>query len=643
MRKFLFHIVAMTSLFTWADQALAEDKAIIDRLADVVEIHAVGFEPTGQATIAHLDKKGEKAFEQAVEQGYCYRFLAVGEKDSFKLGLRVTSGADILGETSSPLPVALLDACASSDQTFKASVSTKAFGGDFIYAVYRVKSKKTPAKGEVGARMLVLAQKNVPGASLVAVPTTAVLAKGKGFSLTVEVQAETCYKFLAVGGSGVDDVSIQVKSKAQIVTEDTTTGDHPIVEYCPKSAGTVVVQVVATAGQGAVLASAFLAPASAILVGVNDAQTALDNRLESEAEIYAPDMNRVGIVHSGDIVNKKPLWFDVQLAKGVCYKFIAVGGAGIDDLDIELKKTKANKQVMSKDTTDDDAPIAAHCADASDPAVIKLASLGSGSYSFAVYAGASAEAGATAGYEDLVNAMQKAFAGTGDGYEPAGSMETVVLGDQTEAGFDLKMASDRCYGLLVVGLGDVAALSMTVTGDGNKLASATKSQSTLFVEHCPDSDVVAVVKIASISGQGPAAYQAFSKPSDVDQVFIPIGGLSNSFIAKAIRKMHGKSGKYRPAVTDMLSGDLDTAKTRTFDVELKGDKCYTILAAGNPSVKELHVKLTSPIGEEIASGKDQGSKVVVHTTPCPKWNGTYKLEVKMFMGYGEFGVQVFGE
>jgi hypothetical protein len=625
--------------------AHAADQPLMERLGKIVDSHAAGFSVDGKATIVHLSKKGSHDFTHEAQQGQCYRFFAVGEKDSFKLSIGVKKGTVLVGETADAYSAAVVDVCSSLDEQLSVTVSTPSFGGDLVYAVYKVEAKKAPAKSEVGSRMKVLAVKNVPGAKLIAVPTTAMLGKGKSFSLTVSVEEQACYKFIAVGGSGVDDISLQVKSKAQVVTQDDSTGDHPVVEYCPSKSGKVVVSFTAAQGQGMVLASAFEAPASTILVGVTDVQTALDKRLEAEAEIYAPDMNMVGVIKKGDIVNKKPLWFDVLLSKGVCYKFIAVGGAGINDLDVALLKNKSqgDKNAMAADTTDDDAPIASYCSENSGAGVVKLSSKGSGIYSMGVYAGASAEAGATAGYEELTTVFESQAKLLDEKWTAADTMKTAVIGEGTEASIDVKMSSENCYGLLVVGLGDIKAMKVTVTAEGNKLAQSAKTQSTMFVEVCPDNDLVAAVKVTSQSGFGPMALKAYSVESGFDQIFVPVGGLGKSFIATNIRKLHGKKGKKRPAITELLEGDLQTAKTKTFDVELKGGKCYTVIAAGNPSVKELQVKLYSPLGEEIAAGKDQGADVVFETTPCPTWNGTYKLEVKMFMGYGKFGAQVFGQ
>jgi hypothetical protein len=624
----------------------ADDQSkLLDRLASAVEDHAVGYESVGQAKIKHVGKKTVEKFDVAVESGYCYRFFAAGAKDSFKIYIKVAKGKNLVGETAAPYPVAFVDACPNKSGQLKVAVGTKSFGGDFIFASYRIKPAKAPGKNELAARVEVLADRHVPGGKLVAPPTTAMLAKGKNFSLKFQVKAGTCYKVVAVGGSGVADLDLDMKAGSQVVSQDDTSGDHPMAEYCPGSGGSLEVRIKATKGSGAVLAAAFEAPASSILVGASDAQSALDQRLESEASIYAADMTMMGIIKKGQIVNKKSVDYDIQLSKGVCYKFIAVGGSGVSNLDIIVRKskTKGKKGVYATDTTDDDAPIASHCAESSGTAKVVLKSKGTGLYSFAVFAGASKAAGATGVYGELSEALKEAAGQMLGGKKAADTMKTAVVGGGSAANFDVKMVKGYCYGLLVVGLGNIKDLDVKVSAEGMKLASDAKPGAVLLLDVCPEKDVVASVKVASHAGHGPVAFRPYRSETDVDQVFVPVGGLGKSYVAKAIRKLHAKEGKDRPAVSEFLQGTLTTAKTKTFDVELKGGLCYTVLAAGVPSVKDLEVTLFSPLGEEVAHSTTTGPKIVLHTTPCPKWSGTYKLKVKMFSGYGSFGTQVFGK
>jgi hypothetical protein len=523
--------------------------------------------------------------------------------------------------------------------------STSSYGGDFIFAIYRIKPSKSPAKHELGSRLKALVERHVPGGTLVAPPTTALMGKGKSFSIDFPVSSGTCYKVVAVGGSGVDDLAVDLRFAGQVVTQDGTTGDHPVVEHCPGKSGMIQSRIKTVKGGGAVIAAALEAPASTILVGADDAQTALNLRLESEASIYAVDMTMMGIIKGGDIVNKKAVAYKLNLSKGVCYKFIAVGGSGISDLDIVVRKakTKGKKGVLSTDTTTDDAPIASHCAEVSGQATVELKSKGSGMYAYAVFAGASADAGATGVHSELSEVLDDAATGLGKGWKAAGTMKTAVVGDEAHADFDVKMSQGYCYRLLVAGLGGIGDLDVTVMSEGIKLADQTTPGSQLEVEVCPDKDLVASVKVSSHSGHGPVAFRPFRSESDVDTVFVPVGGLGNSYVAKALRKLHAKEGKERPAVSEFLEGKLQTAKTKTFELELKGGLCYTIVAVGVPSVKDLEVTLMSPLGEEVARSTTSGPKVVMHTTPCPKWSGTYKLKVKMFSGYGAFGAQVFGK
>jgi len=639
-------MLTLVAVMTAAGSAGADvQEKLLERLGKAVEEDAGGYESVGQAVIRHLEKKSSTKVDVSVESGWCYRFLAVGEKDAFKIKVKVSKGEEVVGATGGSYPVAFVDTCPSAGATLGVTVENESFGGDLIIATYRIKTSKSPGKNELGGRLKMLADKHVPGGKLVAPPSTGILAKGKSFVMSASVKAGTCYKLLAVGGTGVTDIGIEVRVGSQVVAEDESSGDHPIVEHCPGSGGKMEAKIYVVDGAGPVLAGAFESPASTILVGAADPASALDMRLESEASIYAGDLTMMGIIKKGEIVNKKPIDYDMTLSKGVCYKLIAVGGSGVSDLDIALHKpkVKGKKGLLAEDTTSDDAPIASYCADFSGPATVTITSKGSGLYSYAVYAGASEEAGAMGVFGELNAALEEAAKGLGAGLKAADTIKTAVVGGDTVGDFDLKMVKGYCYTLLVVGIGDVKDLDVTVLGENMKLASDAKPGQQLVVELCPEKDVVATTKVTSHGGFGPVAFKPFRSETEVDQVFIPVGGLGSSYVAKAIRKVHAKEGKQRPAVSEFMQGSLTTAKATTFDVELKGELCYTIIAVGVPSVKDLEVVFFSPLGDEVARAPASGKEIVVHTDPCPKWSGTYQVQVKMYNGYGAFGVQVFGK
>ncbi len=623
-------------------------KILVDRLSKVVAEHAAGYEACGEATIAHLDKKGSKTIEQALEAGFCYRVLATGEKDAFEITMSATLDGKAVASMAGPHMSALLDVCAPQGGSMSVVVATQAFGGDFIAATYRTKIVKLPAKDDVGARLAVIADKHAPGGKLASQPVMALVPEGKGFGISFEGKGGQCYKVLAVGGAGLSDVGVVVRSGSTVLAEDGTADDHPVVTACPPGAGTIDVQVEAVKGSGALILAAFEVQQVSI-AGVSEGQAALDERLLGEAAVYAQDMNLVGLPKGGTIVNKKPVSYEVGLAKGVCYKFLAVGGSGITDLDIVVGKGKVKGKagMLAKDTTNDDVPIASLCAGETMTATVTLSSKGTGSYSYGLFAGASKEAGAAGAFDDLTAALDAAAVEMASGWEAAEGMKTAVVAAGGQATFDVAMDGAYCYGLLAVALGDIEDLDLDVSAEGLALAGDTTVGPRVFVEVCPGKDIASSVKLSTTAGTGPVALRAFRKENEVDAVYVPIGGLGTTYIAKAMRKLHEKSGGERPAVSDFLEGSLETSKVKTFDVPLSGGKCYTVLVVGVPSAKNLEAKLVSPLGDEVASGSGgstgAGAQVVFETNPCPKWNGTYKLTVKMFSGYGAFGAQIFGK
>ena len=631
----------------------AKGKALLERLSALVADHAAGYEAVGEATIAHLEKKGTKELELALDAGYCYRVLATGEKDAFEIGVEARLDGKAAASTSGTRPAALVDVCAPQGGSLALDFGTPSFGGDFITATYRTKVVKVPPKDDVGARLAVLSDKHAPGGKVVHAPAIGIVGEGEGVDIDFGVKGGSCYKVVAVGGNGISDVDVVVRAgsggKAAVLAEDGTADDHPVVTACaPQGVGTVGATATPGKGSGALAVAAWEVKQVSI-AGVSEGQKALEERLAGEAAVYAQDMNMVGMPEGGDILNKKPVVLEAGLAKGVCYKFIAVGGSGITDLDIAVTKGKAKGKagVLAKDTTDDDAPIASLCAAETMTATVTLSSKGTGSYAYGLFAGASKAAGAAGAFDDLTAAIDAAAVEKATGWEAAGAMKTAVVGGGGVATFDVPMDGDYCYGLLAVALGDIGDIDVEASAGGLALAADKDDSPAAMVEVCPGGDVVASVKLGAGSGTGPVALKPFRKENEVDAVYVPVGGVGTSYIAKAIRKLHEKSGQSRPAVGDFLEGSLETSKTQTFDVPLSGGKCYTVLAVGVPSVKSLEVKLVSPLGDEVASGSGSstgaGAQVAFDTTPCPKWNGTYKLTVKMFSGYGSFGAQIFGK
>ena len=126
--------------------------------------------------------------------------------------------------------------------------------------------------------------------------------------------------------------------------------------------------------------------------------------------------------------------------------------------------------------------------------------------------------------------------------------------------------------------------------------------------------------------------------------------------------------EYAPGMTPVMPlvrNTLPTGGKQNYAVPLNAGHCYSIIGVGDTSVTDLDLRLYSPTTNEIVdkdeatdnypvirsirhyTGEchDEGTQRVCQytTTPlCPTASGQYRLEVEMYQGAGQYGVQVYG-
>ena len=97
------------------------------------------------------------------------------------------------------------------------------------------------------------------------------------------------------------------------------------------------------------------------------------------------------------------------------------------------------------------------------------------------------------------------------------------------------------------------------------------------------------------------------------------------------------------ATSAMLRQRLTKNKTQSYQVQLPGPPyCHTYVVAGDDSVLDLDLSVKSPTGTAEAQDNVAGNIVAVQNH-CPSAQGSYRLDVKMANGTGEFAVQVFSK
>ncbi len=91
-------------------------------------------------------------------------------------------------------------------------------------------------------------------------------------------------------------------------------------------------------------------------------------------------------------------------------------------------------------------------------------------------------------------------------------------------------------------------------------------------------------------------------------------------------------------------GTLATSGTQNYSVPLQAGHCYKIIGVGGVGVQDLDLKLFDPANSQVDQdiATDNFPVIGLQRPLCPSVAGQYRLEVVMYTGQGEYGVQVFG-
>ena len=395
-------------------------------------------------------------------------------------------------------------------------------------------------------------------------------------------------------------------------------------------------------------AIALLTVAAAVVMASTTSRPALAERsagqmkaaLEARAEALGGDYVPIGRVRSGGMSEGQPVEFLEVLRRGACYRVLALGGDEITDLDLRI--FKGGKQVAA-DQGAVANPVVEYCADADVEVKVRLQLYaGYGPYSLQLYA-ESRGAGSASDQEAAVALALDAMATrTAAGLEPLGDPYVGTLGHRNAATFDVTLPESRCYKFLGAGGAGVTDLTLTIEVGGKEVAADRISGVHPVAQWCAPGRTAATIKVAMYGGAGAfavgvyAAQRAVAAPEKV-------GGAEVDFIGNRLRQLHAQFGKGRAAVTQVVRGNLATNGDQVFNAKLTAGHCYTIIAAGAPSVKDLDVVLLDKAGAELQKDAANGGFVVMDTSPCPRFTGTYVVKIRATKGAGQFGAQVFSD
>jgi len=126
----------------------------------------------------------------------------------------------------------------------------------------------------------------------------------------------------------------------------------------------------------------------------------------------------------------------------------------------------------------------------------------------------------------------------------------------------------------------------------------------------------------------------------------PQPGVGGDYIQAQMQMRQQQFAQGMAAVLPLSRGTLQEHGTQSYAVQMTPGQCYKIIGVGGPGVIDLDLKLYDPsnqvIDEDVATDNYPVIGLRQDHPLCPQTAGQYRLEVVMYQGQGDFGVQVFG-
>ncbi len=239
--------------------------------------------------------------------------------------------------------------------------------------------------------------------------------------------------------------------------------------------------------------------------------------------------------------------------------------------------------------------------------------------------------------------LEAAAKATVSNMDKVGEIQSGYLNQGASAVVAFQLDRARCYKFIAVGGKGVTDLSISVNARGKEVASDRISGAKLVAQWCSPGRVKVKIKLTIYDGSGSYAIGAYGEKDGTPRNVEKVGGNGSDFIANRIRQLHAQFGKNRTAVSPVLRSNLSTGNHKHFDIRLHGGHCYTIIASGSPSVRNLDLHLISPGGRELNRDQSKNSYPTLETEPCIRATGQYTIKAYMFSGFGQFGLQVFSD
>lgn len=358
-----------------------------------------GFSRVGEPAGVVLNSTDPRDFQLNLQQGICYTFATLGGAGAVDTDIFLNdSGGQRLEADATTARDAAIQHCAQVTGSYVLSVRMNQGQGSLFTVGYVQQAAQATSQQPVmattstaGASLqenfaLLDADMHARGYESYGNQTTGRLDTSGLRNFEIQLEGERCYAILAVGDSTVTDLDLLLFGPGgDTVDQDTATDARPTVRVCPRSSGNYYMQVQMTAGSGAYVYAPYRWLRGTSGSGLEGVSWVLLSEVTAllGVEGYAPDPgftpNRGRLRRQGASATH-----DIVLSTGQCYAFVAVGGEGINDLDLTL--SRGNTQLATDYGSANAFPSVRHCAQSDGRYRIRVtAAAGSGSYRTQVF------------------------------------------------------------------------------------------------------------------------------------------------------------------------------------------------------------------------------------------------------------------
>lgn len=378
---------------------------------------------------------------------------------------------------------------------------------------------------------------------------------------------------------------------------------------------------------------------------------AVESRVVALAERDASGAEPLGTVESGRLSQGQQVQRAYRLQAGTCYWFVGTGDGNIHDLDL-LVRVRGVVVVRDQSTTRDvvvpgERP---YCPSEEQRVQVRVVAFrGGGMYATAVYQQEGNAAAATPAGINVTELLDRAAVRYAPGMGQAAVPTLSRMANCDDMTVEQQLEGGMCYRFIAVGGDGVRDLGLQIFQGSSELDADEATASEAVASYCATATTTVRIRLRMLRGSGEIALAPYaggarhvSRRRPDSGPAVAVGGEGDDYLARQLRAHHSRAGQGRSGVSEVFRANLRTSQDQSFPVRLEGGRCYTFIAVGSPSIRDLDLYYIDTSGMERQHDTGPESHAIISTDPCPRWTGTYSIRVRARAGYGPIAVQAFG-